>query len=136
MKKYEEKIKILFVYTSFLSFVKNDLEILRKHFDVTPYKYNRKRDDLIKIAKAILKNDLIYSWFAVDHAAISVFFSKLFNKKSIVVIGGQDVAFAPEINYGRFMKNWNIRMLTKFAIKYADILLPVSSFTKNEKVLI
>lgn len=132
MKKYKDKIKILLVYTRLSTFVKNDLEILRKHFDVTPYQYHRKRDDLLKIVWATMKNDLTFSWFALDHAAYSVFFSKLFGKKSIVVTGGYDVANHPKINYGRFMRNWRKRILTKFAIKHADILLPVSIFTKNE----
>jgi glycosyltransferase involved in cell wall biosynthesis len=79
-----------------------------------------------------LKSDITFSWFAGDHAAVVVFFSKLFRKKSIVIVGGGDVAYVPEINYGQFTLSWRKQMLTKFALKYADIVLPVSEFTKNE----
>lgn len=132
MVEHKDKIKILFVYSSLPSFVKNDLKILQRHFDVTSIQYRRKRDDLVKVARATLENDLTFSWFAVDHAAASVFFSKIFGKKSIVIVGGWDAAFVPEINYGRFTLSWNKRMLTKLALKNADLLLPVSNFTKNE----
>lgn len=83
------KDKILFVYYSLSSFVKKDLEILQKHFDVKPIQWRGKRD-LPKIALGILKSDLTFSWFAGDCAAVAVFLSKLFRKKSIVIAGGHD----------------------------------------------
>lgn len=132
MREKKDRIKILFIYSNFSSFVENDFNILKKYFDLTPFQFHRKRDDLLKMAWAIMKNDLTFSWFAVDHAAYGVLLSKLFKKKSIVVVGGLDVAYIPEIEYGRFILSWNKRMLTKFALKNANIVLPVSNFTKNE----
>jgi len=125
------KIKILFIPSSSSSFIKKDLELLQKHFNVTPIQWRGKRD-ILKVAFSVLKSDLTFSWFASDHAAVAVFFSKLFRKKSIIIIGGGDVAYVPEISYGQFTLGWHKRMLTKFAIKHADIVLPVSNFTKNE----
>jgi hypothetical protein len=129
--KCRGKIRVLFVYYSLSSFVKSDLEILQKHFDVTTIQWHGKRD-LPKIALGVLKSDLTFSWFAGDHAAVAVFFSKLFRKKSIVIAGGGDVAYVPEIDYGQFTLGWHKQMLTKFALKYADMILAVSEFTKNE----
>ncbi len=129
--KCRGKIRVLFVYYSLSSFVKSDLEILQKHFDVTTIQWHGKRD-LPKIALGVLKSDLTFSWFAGDHAAVAVFFSKLFRKKSIVIAGGGDVAYVPEIDYGQFTLGWHKQMLTKFALKYADLILAVSEFTKNE----
>jgi len=131
MEKFKGKIKILFVYRSLQSFVERDLEILQKYFDVKPIQWRGKKD-LIKIALGILKSNLTFSWFAGDYAAVAVFFSKLFRKKSIVIAGGGDVAYVPEINYGQFTLGWHKRMLTKFALKHTNIVLPVSRFTKNE----
>lgn len=129
--KCSGKIRVLFVYYSLSSFVKRDLEILQKHFDVEPIQWCGKRD-LPKMALCVLKSDLTFSWFAGDHAAVAVFFSKMFRKKSIVIAGGGDVAYVPEINYGQFTLGWHKQKLTKFALKYADMVLPVSDFTKSE----
>jgi len=124
-------IKVAFVYYSLSSFVKNDYEILSKHFDVRKVNY-RRIWDAFKIAKVVLKSDVSFSWFAGGHAFLMVLFSKIFRKKSIVIAGGGDVAAVPEINYGQFTLGWNKKMYTKFALKYADVVLAVSNFTKDE----
>ena len=129
--KNNKKLRILFIYRSWSSFVKDDYEIISKHFEVKKLQWRGKRD-IFKMAVCVLKSDLTFSWFAEDHTAVAVFFSKLFRKKSIAVVGGGDAAYIPEINYGAFTLGWHKRMLTKFALKHADILLPVSKFTKNE----
>jgi len=126
-----KKPAIAFIYRSFSSFVKRDFNILKKYFDITSTKWNGKRS-ILNILKGILKSDLSFSWFASDYAAVSVFFSKMFGKKSIIVVGGFDAAFVPEIGYGQFTLGWRKRMMTKYAVKNADIVLPVSKFTKEE----
>ena len=131
MKKSQVKKKILFIHYSFSSFIKNDLEILKKHFDVKTIRWRGKRD-LLKIAFNVLKSDITFTWFAGDHAAVAVFFSKLFRKKSIVIVGGGDVAKVPELNYGQFNLSWYKGALTKYALKNSDFVLPVSNFTKDE----
>ncbi len=131
MKKLENKIKILFVYYSFSSFVRNDLKILQKHFNLKKLQWHGKKD-IIRIAIEVFKSDITYTWFAEDYSAVTIFFSKLFKKKSIVVVGGRDVANVPELNYGQFTLSWYKKMLTIFALKYADLVFPVSNFTKNE----
>lgn len=129
MKK--NKKRILFIYSTLSSFVKNDLEILQKYYDVSTIKW-RGEKDILKILKGVIKSDITYSWFASDHAFFAVLFSKFFRKKSIVIVGGFDVAYIPELNYGRFTSNWYRKKTTKYALKKADILLTVSNHTKNE----
>jgi len=132
MKKSETRIKILFVYRYPSSFVRNDLEILQKYFDVmvVQHQENKKMAFLIDMLRGVQWADITFSWFAGWHAAFGVFFSKVFRKKSIVVVGGYDAAYVPEINYGAFT---NIRRLpAKYVLKNADLLLPVSKFTRNE----
>jgi len=135
--------KCLFVSHGYSTFVDTDLEILRKFMDVkvlmwrtfdwkNPKNFPIMISDALKIAAGVLKCDLVFSWFAGDFAGIAVFFSKLFGKKSAVVAGGYDVACAPEINYGQFTLNRFRRMLTKFALNNADLVLPVSHFTEGE----
>ena len=134
MKKHHN-LKILFIPKSNLIFIQNDLKILKKYFNVIPFSWNGKKD-IIKIIYYMLKSDISFSWFALDHAAFAVFFSKLFRKKSVVVVGGVDVANVPELKYGTFTLKWYKKFLTKFALKNADIILPVSNFTNNEVIKI
>jgi len=47
--------------------------------------------------KGVLWADITFSWFADTHAFLAVLLSKLFRKKSIVVVGGYEVANVPEI---------------------------------------
>jgi glycosyltransferase involved in cell wall biosynthesis len=60
-----------------------------------------------------------------------VLLSKIFGKKSIVVVGGYDVACIPEIGYGRFASGRYNSILTKFALKYCDAIVIVDAFLKN-----
>ena len=127
----ETDIKVAFVYYSFSSFVKNDYEILSKHFDVIKVNY-RQIWDVYKIMMAVMRSDVSFTWFAGGHAFIAVLFSKIFRKKSIVIAGGGDVAAVPEIDYGGMRRNKRSRYFAKFVLKHADIILAVSEFTKRE----
>jgi glycosyltransferase involved in cell wall biosynthesis len=129
----ETPTKILFVYTDLSSFVKTDLEILKRHFDVAPVQWTRARDvkNMLRIIWHILRTDLSFTWFAGGHAARVVFLSKLFGKKSIVVVGGYEVANVPEIGYGAMIYPKSARKV-KYVLENADKILAVSKFNKNE----
>jgi hypothetical protein len=98
------KTKILFVQTfrksliknaSRSSFVQNDLDILSRHFDVRVAQYQGKKKllkFLIETLKGVLWADVTFSWFADVHAFAAVLFSKIFRRKSIVVVGGYEIA--------------------------------------------
>ena len=94
------KTKILFVCPSFSSFIQNDLDILRRHFEVRVVHYRGKKrmlKFLIEALKGVLWADVTFSWFADVHAFVAVLFSKMFRKKSIVVVGGCEMAKVLEI---------------------------------------
>ena len=74
--------------------------------------------------------DLAVMWFAGGHAAATVLLAKLLGKKSIIVVGGFDVACIPEINYGRFTQSWTRRLLTRLALHHADRVLVVDPSLK------
>jgi len=132
MEKTKNKPKILFMYTSLISFVKRDLEILQNHFNVKPIQWLGKRT-IFKIASGVLKSDVSFSWFAGGHALITVFFSRLFGKKSIVIVGGFDAAYVPEINYGTFFNSkFHKKFLAKFTLRHADRVLVVDPSLKKQ----
>lgn len=131
----EKKSKLLFIKPwSGSSFMTNDEKILKKYFEVVVLDRSVDKHIEIKILKILLKKDidLIFMWFATQYFAPIIFLSKLFSIPSIVIVGGYDVAYIPELNYGQFTLKWHKRMLTKFVLKNADMVLPVSNFTKNE----
>jgi len=133
IKMSKNPTKILFVYTDLSSFVKTDLEILERHFDVEPVQWTRTRDvaNMLRIIWHILRTDLSFIWFAGGHAARVVFLSKLFGKKSIVVVGGYEVANVPEIGYGAMIYPKSARKV-KYVLENANKILSVSKFNKNE----
>ncbi|MBN1236236.1 MAG: glycosyltransferase family 4 protein [Methanotrichaceae archaeon] len=126
-------MKIAFIYYDFSSFVRQDYEILSRHFDVEKVNY-RKPLDVLRIAGSIWRSDVSFTWFASGHSFLSVLLSKMMGKKSIVIAGGYDVAFAPEISYGQYTLGWHKRKYADFALKNTDLVLAVSEFTKAEVI--
>ena len=123
------------VYPVFSSFVKADYEILTEKFSVEKYQYKHKKNILshlieqIKLFFFLLFNfgkfDFVYVWFADYHSLLPIIFSKLSGKKSLLVLGGYDVTFIPQFNYGSF--NNPIRgFFAKNSMKYAWKSLAVS----------
>jgi glycosyltransferase involved in cell wall biosynthesis len=77
---------------------------------------------------------MTFSWFASDHAALAVFFSRRFGKGSIVVVGGGDVARVPEIAYGTFAQSRLKQSLTRYALRRADRVLVVDPSLKRDAI--
>ncbi len=130
-------MKVLVVYYGMKStFIQRDIDILAKHFEVDEISIQRIRD-LFLLIKKIRNADVVYIWFAGKHAGVSVLLSKIFRKKSVVIVGGYDVANVPEIGYGLW--HWGDfldKFLCKYAISHADYVLAVSNFHKKEMLKI
>ena len=131
------KIRILFVYYQLSSFVRCDLEILKRHFDVKELRISTFRNPLniLKLFLGIARVDLVYTWFAGTNAFFAVLFSKLLRKKSLVVVGGYDVVYIPEIDYGE-LKSLLGRVRVKFALERASRILPFSNYAKKRVLAI
>lgn len=129
MKK-KRKYNIFFFSTVNTSFVKEDLKILKKHFNVFVV-IDHGISAILKIIGHALKTELFFVWFASVYSAIIVFISRLFNKKSVIVIGGVDVADYKEINYGIWL-NWWKSLFVGYAIRNADKILAVDPFLMDE----
>ena len=124
---------VLFILRGPLSsFVKNDLKLLSKHFKVylvriglNPLRF------LCSFIKSARNTRIVFVWFAGIQAFISVFISKIFRKKLVVVAGGYDVAYVPEINYGAFTSLLR-KIMAIFVFRNADLVLTVSKHTMRE----
>lgn len=125
----KKEIKVLYVYKHNRSFVKRDLEMLSKHFDVRPLFFNF--FSFLLLPFGVYWSDVIFIWFASYHAFFSTLWGKLLGKKMVVVTGGYDVAAAPQIDYGLMRSSW-IGYMVKFVLRHADTILAVSEFNRKE----
>lgn len=128
---------LCFVGNATSSFIKDDYVRLKKTFKINlvdpPRKFEAKKwlKFLWILIKNVRKSELTYCWFAGAPAASAIFFSKLFGKKSIVMVGGWDASYFPEINYGAFVKLKD-RIPVKFVYKHVDKILIVAPFLKDD----
>lgn len=135
MGKNKNEIMISFFGDLASSFIRGDYEILKNRFSVIATEPPKNKKGWIgyifAVAKKVKQSHLAFCWFAGWHSAFVVLFSQLFQKKSIIVVGGYDAACVPEIGYGAFT-NLKERIPARYVLKNADLILPVSKFTKNE----
>jgi glycosyltransferase involved in cell wall biosynthesis len=123
-----EKKRVLFIYPFLSTFIERDLNILREEFEVIPY-HHRGKKDIFKLLRYVLSSEVNISWFSLGHATMAVLFSRIFGKKSIVIAGGWDVVYMPNIDYGA-MKGKRIKK-TQSALKKANRIIAVSDSTKK-----
>lgn len=124
------KKRVLFLYRSLGTFVQNDLDLLSQRFEVVPFHY-RSELSLPRLARAVRKVDLTFSWFASRYAAAAVALSRRFGKRSAVVAGGHDAANVPEIGYGMATRRF-MGAFPRYCFANADLVLAVSDSTASE----
>lgn len=127
--------KILYTYTAQRSFVRNDIAILEKHFDVTQYLFETKNKFLTPISfiwQAIYlltigwKYKYFISFFAGYHSLLPSIFCYLTRKNNIIFLGGTDCFKYPSFNYGNFNK-YLYGKSTCWSAKLSTMLVPVSN---------
>jgi len=137
------KNHILFIKVSHSSFINADEKLLRNHFPVDTYFYGTDKGfkagiAIIKMMMFLLLNirkyALIYIWFADYHSLVPSLFSYLFRKKTIIVLGGFDVAKIPNLKYGAHTKKMR-SLFVKASCYFADGLIAVSQFVKDEAII-
>lgn len=87
--------------------------------------------NLLRLLDSVKSSNFVLCWFGSRGAAIAVLFAKLFKKKVAVIAGGQDVAYAPELNYG-LMGKVSHRRFIQFAFNNCDVAIAVSKFSGGE----
>ncbi|MDH3252730.1 MAG: glycosyltransferase family 4 protein, partial [Ignavibacteria bacterium] len=123
-------MRILLTSTHVTSFIKDDLAFLRSHFPV---------DHLITSGPgapvAILTHmrgiSHTFTWFASVYAGLVVLSARLLGKRTILVVGGADLARFPEIGYGLWNSRWKAGV-AKYALRHADRVLAVDGFLKEQ----
>jgi glycosyltransferase involved in cell wall biosynthesis len=131
--------EILFLTSSLSSFADGDLRMLRKTYPVRevvtgggPAGSLMQRLSLgLEILSGVLRTDMAFSWFAHNHTYLAVMAAGLLGKKSLVVVGGYEVAKEPEIGYGALLDPGMAKKI-RYIIENADCILAVSEFSRRE----
>ena len=126
-------IRVAFIGPDFTSgFVRADETILNRHFRTRRVEWKGKRS-IPALVLAILRSDVTYSWFALDHSYAACRLARVFGKKSIVVVGGIDAANRPDLGYGAFL-NPIVAARTRYAVSHSDRVLIVEEALKEDLI--
>jgi glycosyltransferase involved in cell wall biosynthesis len=126
------RVRILVTSTFVTPFITEDLNILRKHWEVE-HLLLRGAGALPSLARAVQQSDIVYTWFASTYAAAAVATARTFHRRSVIAIGGADVAGIKEIGYGIWISPWKSRLVS-YALRMADRVLAVDPFLKEEAI--
>ena len=114
-------------------FVRNDLEILSRHFQVRPI--SKQESELFpvflaRLFRGLLVSDVCYVWFSGWAALYAALFGRIAGTKCVIVPGGFDVADIPQLRYGyRYSSGWKGRF--RLALKMAAAVIPVSDYCRR-----
>lgn len=86
---------------------------------------------VLDVVLGVLHTDLVYCWFASVYAAIATLVAKVLGKRSIIVIGGVDMAKEVEYGYGLWLSPWKSAIVGR-AIRAADRVLVVDQSLRDE----
>ena len=87
----------------------------------------------ILLVPSLFSADITFSWFASVYSSLLVLFAHFFGKKSILVLGGVDVAKEKDFQYGIWNSWWKSPII-RYGITHANIVLAVDPFLKREAV--
>jgi glycosyltransferase involved in cell wall biosynthesis len=123
--------KLLFVYNNQASFIRLDIEELRKGYEVTECYLGSRRFNPIRIWSQVQAHDLVFGWFASWHTYLPIHFAKLLGKPSILIVGGYDLANIPEIGYGH-QRGGLKKAISRRTMAAASCLVTNSYYTQEE----
>lgn len=136
------KKNVTVVYSVERSFVKSDISILealgfrvykihsRPEKNLLNFLLNRIREKLKSIL-FISRSKVLISWFNDYHSFIPILFSKLFFKKSIIIVGGYDAIVDNKNNHGLFFKGGLRSTIAKLNYKMVNEVWIVHKSLEN-----
>lgn len=109
--------------------IQRDIDLLKLDFDVEQFCF--KYINLPLLFFKIFKYDLVFVWFAGDHAFFSSLFTRIIRRPIVVVVGGYDVASIKEMKYGS-MLNPVSRAMVRYVLNHSNKVLTVDESLKND----
>src|SRR5688500_9790003 len=108
----------------------DDAEILRRHFDVDLF-IGHGVGALGRIMRGAMRADVSISWLGSTYTAAMVFAARRAGKRSMVILGGVDVAYEPELGYGLWNSRWKSRLL-RYALANASAVYVVADRLRED----
>lgn len=144
------KKQILFIKTMNSTFIKRDEEILKKYYHISSHFFkpgNAFRMFLSQMQmifwsiRNILKADLLYIWFADYHSLVPVLMANIFDKKSVILLGGMDAVKIPEVNQGVYLRHFR-GLCAKLSVRYcthiitcdASLIETINTYAKDTPI--
>ena len=123
--------RILFVHNFPMRFVRLDLEILRKRYQVTECYLQSRRLNAVSLWRQVSNHDVVFGWFASWHALLPLFFARVLHRPSVLLIGGYDLAKMPEIGYGH-QRGGLKKLVSQCDMRLATCLVTNACFSQRE----
>lgn len=127
---------MLFIYKSFSLFVSKDYDTLSSMASVRKLKSSFNKQifsfiwawisQFLRLAVHIWRADAVYCWFADYHSFLPALFCRLTGKKLFLVLGGYDVTYIRELDYGVFNRKFR-GFCAGFSMRAATLNLPVAA---------
>jgi len=129
----ENTSRIIYIKPKNSSFILGDQAILEKQYKVKAFLMDQNKNKLrygwklfclffYLLSNLFYKDVIFVSWFADYHSALMTFVAKITQKKSIILIGGQEAVCYPELKKGVYRKK--IRGLcVKFALRNTTLII-------------
>jgi glycosyltransferase involved in cell wall biosynthesis len=125
-------MRVFFVHTGNETFTKIDRDLLSETFEVEDFHAAQKFPaEFLRYWRGVKQCDVVFCWFASWNSLWAIIFARLMGEKSILVVGGYDLANLPEANYGHQrggLSKWTSRL----AMNLADRLFTNSYYSQTE----
>ncbi len=131
------RTRVLLIRPNQSPFMELDEALLMKHYDVRTLDMNKVGRPLyilrflVRLKLDLLWADACVTWFADKPAYAASRLARFLGARTVVIVGGYEVAKEPSIGYGGLLDPKEARTVRK-AVEGSDMVLAVSEFTKGE----
>lgn len=125
-----EGISVFFMSTMNTSFIRDDIELLRRHFTVD-LRIGAGMRAPLDILRRAARADVSLAWFGSVYSCFMVLGARLGGRRSIIVLGGVDTARDATLGYGIWLSRWK-GMLLRWGLRHADRVLAVDASLIDE----
>ncbi len=124
--------RVFFIHTGAESFTRIDRDLLAESFETEDFHAARKFPaDFLRYWRGVRRCDAVFCWFAGWNSLWAIMFARLLGKKSILIVGGYDIANLPEAGYGN-QRSGAMKLLSRLAMRLADRLITNSCYSQKE----